>query len=205
MHDLAAIVRVILGGYALPVRGYHGVVHWARVLENGLRIAEASGADKEVVTLFALFHDSRRVNEDRDDDHGLRGAELARSLRGELIHLDDDRFDLLFEACRLHTDGHTVGDRTLLACWDADRLDLGRVGITPDPRLLCTKAGRNLRGWAHVRAIEWHEPTAVLASWGWRGVAEAGAAAAPGISRFLASTSHRPPRQARESFGGKGR
>jgi uncharacterized protein len=166
MHDLPAIIRVILGGYVLPVRGYHGVVHWARVLENGLRIAEADGADKEVVTLFALFHDSRRVNEDRDDDHGLRGAELARSLRGELVHLDDGRFDLLFEACRLHTDGQTVGDRTLLACWDADRLDLGRVGITPDPRRLGTKAGRNLLGWAHVRALEGHEPVAVLASWG---------------------------------------
>src|SRR5205814_1413443 len=98
-------------------------------LENGLRIAQANGADREDVTLFALFHDSRRVNEDQDDDHGLRG---------ELVHLDDDRFELLFEACRLHTDGLTTGERTLLACWDADRLDLGRVGITPEPHRLCT-------------------------------------------------------------------
>jgi hypothetical protein len=63
-----------------------------------------------------------------------------------------------------------------LACWDADRLDLGRVGITPDPRRLGTKAGRNLLAWAHVRAVEWHEPTAVLASWGWKFSAEPGAA-----------------------------
>lgn len=73
MHDYAAIMRAILDGYALSMWGYHGVVHWARVLENGLRIAEANGADREVVALFALFHDSRRVNEDRDDGHGLRG------------------------------------------------------------------------------------------------------------------------------------
>jgi len=164
MHDVAAIMAVILDGYALPVRGFHGVVHWARVLENGLRIAEDNGADPEVVTLFALFHDSRRVTDGRDDDHGLRGGELARSLRGELVHLDDDRFDLLFEACRLHTEGLVVGDRTLLACWDADRLDLGRVGITPDPRRLCTNAGRELLAWAHARAVEWHEPVEVLAS-----------------------------------------
>jgi uncharacterized protein len=176
VHDLAAILGAILDGYILPVDGFHGVVHWARVLENGLRIAEANGADREVVTLFALFHDSRRVNEDQDDGHGLRGGELARSLRGKLVQLDDDRFDLLFEACRLHTEGHTVGDRTLLACWDADRLDLGRVGITPDPRRLGTKAGRNLLAWAHVRAVEWYEPTAVLASWGWKFSAEPGAA-----------------------------
>jgi uncharacterized protein len=166
LHDLAAIVRVILDGYVLPVQGLHGVVHWARVLENGLRIAETNDADQEVVTLFAVFHDARRIDEDRDDGHGLRGAEFARSLRGELVHLDDDRFDLLFEACRLHTDGFIAGDRTLLTCWDADRLDLGRVGITPDPRLLGTKAGRDLLAWAHVRSVGWFVPAAVLTSWG---------------------------------------
>jgi uncharacterized protein len=166
MHDMAAILGSILPGYALPVRGDHGVVHWARVLENGLRVAEANGADREVVALFALFHDSRRLNEDQDDDHGLRGGEFARSLRGRLVHLDDDRFELLFEACRLHTDGRTTGDPTLLACWDADRLDLGRVGITPEPHRLCTDAARALLVWADARAVSGHEPSAVLASWG---------------------------------------
>ena len=166
VHDFPAIMMAILDGYVLPVNGDHGVVHWARVLENGLRIAQTNGADREVVTLFAMFHDSRRVNEDRDDGHGLRGGEFARSLRGKLVHLDDDRFELLFEACRLHTEGHTTGDRTMLACWDADRLDLGRVGITPEPLRLCTEVGRNLLKWAHVRAVEWHVPVEVLASWG---------------------------------------
>jgi uncharacterized protein len=74
MHDHAAIMRVILDGYALPIRDDHGVVHWARVLENGLRVAEATGVDPEVVRLFALFHDSRRINEVRDDGDGLRGV-----------------------------------------------------------------------------------------------------------------------------------
>ncbi|MFO0876452.1 MAG: HD domain-containing protein [Gemmataceae bacterium] len=172
MHDYPAILAAVLDGYVLPVRGFHGVVHWARVLENGLRIAEITQADREVVTLFALFHDARRVKEDHDDGHGLRGAEFAHALRGELIHLDDSRFELLYEACRLHTDGHTTGDPTLLACWDADRLDLGRVGITPDPRRLGTKAARSLLPWAHVRAVEWYEPQEVLASWGVEQVAE---------------------------------
>ena len=118
MHDYPAIMRAILDGYALPVRGDHGVVHWARVLENGLRVAESTGGDLEVVRLFALFHDSRRINEYRDDGHGLRGGEFAHSLRGSLVLLDDTRFELLFEACRLHTDGHIDGDVTLQACWD---------------------------------------------------------------------------------------
>ena len=166
MHDLAAIMKAILRSYALPVRGDHGVVHWARVFENGLRVAETNGADREVVALFALFHDSRRVNEYCDDGHGLRGGEFARSLRGSLVHLDDARFELLFEACRLHTDGHTTGDPTLLACWDADRLDLGRVGITPDPHRLCTDAARELLEWADRGPSSVTSRRALLASWG---------------------------------------
>ncbi len=165
VHDIPAIMRAILNGYALPVRGYHGVVHWARVLDNGLQIAELNGADRDIVTLFALFHDSRRVNEHRDNGHGLRGAELAASLRVKLVHLDDDRFDKLFEACRLHTDGLTIADPTLQACWDADRLDLGRVGITPKPHRLCTDAARGLLGWADARAVSGYEPEDVLSSW----------------------------------------
>jgi uncharacterized protein len=168
MHDFPAIMRVILAEYALPVRGDHGVVHWARVMENGLRVAERTGADLEVVRLFALFHDSRRINEYRDDDHGLRGGEFAHSLRGSLVHLDDARFELLFEACRLHTDGHTDGDETLQACWDADRLDLGRVGIMPRPNRLCTDAARELLNWSHQRAVTGYQPLEVLAYWGMR-------------------------------------
>jgi uncharacterized protein len=166
VHDRAAILRRILAEYELPWRGDHGVVHWARVLENGLRIADVTGADGEVVGLFALFHDSQRVNEFEDDGHGWRGAEFARSLRGELVFLDDARFELLYEACRLHTDGLTDGDPTLRACWDADRLDLGRVGITPARKRLCTDAARELLDWAHDRALRRYEPTAVLAAWG---------------------------------------
>ena len=165
-HDPALLLQAILRGYVLPLHGYHGVVQWARVLENGIRVAAANGGDAEVVRLFALFHDSRRVNEDVDHGHGTRGGDLARVLRGSLVHLDDARFDLLYEACALHTDGHTTGDPTLLACWDADRLDLGRVGIVPKPELLCTDMARALLPWAHERATADYVPAAVLSSWG---------------------------------------
>lgn len=166
MHEPPTLMRAILAGYTLPVRGDHGVVHWARVMENGLRLAAETGADAEVVMLFALFHDARRINEHRDDGHGRRGGDFARSLRGTLVHLDDTRFELLYEACRWHTDGLTSGDPTLLACWDADRLDLGRVGIVPKPHRLCTDAARALRDWAHDRAVRGHAPVHLLAGWG---------------------------------------
>jgi uncharacterized protein len=166
MHDMAAIMVQILRGYTLPVWGDHGAVHWARVMQNGLRVVETNGADCEEVAWFALFHDSRRVNESRDDGHGIRGGELAQSLRGTLLHLDDARFDLLFHACRLHTDGLTEGNPTPQACWDADRLDLARVGIMPKPDRLCTDTARELLGWANARAVSNHQPVDVLASWG---------------------------------------
>ena len=161
-HDLPKIMEAILAGYRLPQHGHHGVVHWARVMENGLRIAETNGGDTEVVMLFAIFHDSRRVNEHIDRGHGQRGGDLARTLRGSLVHLDHDRFELLYEACRLHTDGLTEGDPTIQACWDADRLDLGRVGITPHKRFLCTEEAQSLMYWAHNRAVNRHLPVETL-------------------------------------------
>jgi uncharacterized protein len=164
--DTGTLIHAVLEKYALPVRGMHGVVHWARVLENGLRLADMTGAHAEVVALFALFHDSRRVNDGHDRGHGHRGAKFAQSLRGTLIHLDDRRFELLYEACRLHTDGLTEADVTIQACWDADRLDLGRVGITPYPDRLCTDAARELLEWADERATLEYEPEIVRDVWG---------------------------------------
>lgn len=140
MEDL---IRTILEGYGLPKEGLHGPRHWIRVNRVGLELAKACGADAEVVHMFALFHDSRRENEDWDPDHGLRGAELARSMAGShLLHLNHAQFQLLHHACVHHTDGETSMDPTIGCCWDADRLDLGRVGIEPAVEYLSTAAAR---------------------------------------------------------------
>lgn len=147
-------IQEILNGYTIDPNGIHGIPHWARVYEIGERLAAKTEADIELVHLFALFHDSRRVNDHIDPEHGKRGAELAASLRGSLIDLDDHRFDLLYYACEYHTDGMTDADITVQVCWDSDRLDLGRVGISPEPRYLCTDVARQERiiDWATIRA-----------------------------------------------------
>jgi hypothetical protein len=44
MPNLEPIVHRILEDYALPRHGTHGVGHWAKVLEKGLRLAEVTGA-----------------------------------------------------------------------------------------------------------------------------------------------------------------
>jgi uncharacterized protein len=167
MLNLKPIVHRILEDYALPLHGTHGVGHWARVLENGLRLAEISGARIEVVRLFAVIHDSRRVNEGVDDGHGQRGAELAAELRGDLFDLDDHDFQLLYEACARHTDGLTDGDITIRTCWDADRLDLGRVGTTPSSERLCTAAAKrpDFLNWADGRGAFEVVPGLVAEEW----------------------------------------
>ena len=165
--NLADIIAEILSGYSLPARGFHGVVHWARVLENGLKLAESTGANVEVIRLFAVFHDSRRENDGTDDGHGRRGADLAATLRGRLFDLSGTDFALLYRACEWHTEGRTDADITVQTCWDADRLDLGRVGIVPSPKYLCTPAAKvtAIIDWAYSRSVKGYEPDFVTREW----------------------------------------
>ena len=166
--NLKPVLRVILENYALPLGGEHGVAHWARVLENGLKLSEVTEANVTVVSLFAILHDSRRINEATDPEHGLRAAEFAVRLRGKVFDLDDHEFRLLYRACAGHTHERTHPDVTIQTCWDSDRLDLGRVGITPHPSRLCTEVGKTTKmiRWAEGRASFQVVPTLVLEDWG---------------------------------------
>jgi uncharacterized protein len=161
------LMRTVLNRYTLPQQGAHGVTHWGRVIENGTLLAQKTGAVIKVVQLFAVFHDSQRINERRDPEHGLRGAELALELWGSLFDVPDGDIDLLYFACANHTHGSTAVDVTVRTCWDADRLDLGRVGIKPDPRLLCTSAARDPKviAWAYERGLARVVPDFVRSEW----------------------------------------
>ncbi|MCC6781322.1 MAG: hypothetical protein IT457_00655 [Planctomycetes bacterium] len=136
-------------------RGIHGAPHWARVRANGLRLCERTGANPRVVELFAFLHDVCRVDDGTDPDHGRRAAELAIALAGHAFVLDDAELDDLTLACEAHSEGRQSASLTVLCCWDADRLDLGRVGVRPDPRRLCTAAARDpgLLDWAYRRSV----------------------------------------------------
>lgn len=124
--------------------GVHGVPHWSRVWFHGRHLAHAVDVDPAVLAWFAYLHDSRRHNDNRDPEHGSRAADFAVQLRHERVitELDNADFERLCEAMRLHSDGHTEADAAIRACWDADRLDLWRVGIKPEPRYLCTPHAR---------------------------------------------------------------
>lgn len=112
--------------------------------------------------LFALFHDSMRENEAVDPGHGKRGADLAQELHGRLYRLPDQRLEFLLAACRDHTDARLSEHPTLGVCFDADRLNLWRVGTTPDAAYLSTVAAldEELQRWTktlHGRARSWEE------------------------------------------------
>jgi uncharacterized protein len=142
--DFKKLWKIVTEQFPLDIHSFHGPGHWKQVEINGLLIAKETGADETVIKLFALFHDSRRENEIIDDGHGLRGAELARSLRGVHFDLPDIAFEIIIDACQHHTDGLKTSDITIATCWDADRLDLTRLGIMPDPKRMGTAYGKRI-------------------------------------------------------------
>lgn len=130
-----------------PTRGegIHGLSHWLRVERNGLYLAKRERADSAIISLFALFHDSHRINDATDPEHGARGARLAEELFAEgLLPLDTAQLEILLFACENHTDILHTGDTTVACCWDADRLDLPRVGVSPDSRFLNTSTAKQI-------------------------------------------------------------
>ena len=77
------LLRHLRDRFLIDWHGHHGASHWVRVRRNGLLLAKGTGANALVVELFAFFHDSCRVNEYTDRNHGSRGAELAVKLWGK--------------------------------------------------------------------------------------------------------------------------
>lgn len=123
--------------------GIHGINHWKTVEMNALYLAQFNDADVEVLSYFAYFHDCMRENEYRDKGHGPRAAVFAKKHRDK-IPLNDIQFKQLTEACKGHTDGNRPDCITINTCWDADRLDLLRVGITPDSNRLFNKEAKRI-------------------------------------------------------------
>ena len=130
------VVDQVMSQFVLSHAGDHGVQHWARVRVTGLTIAKKFGFDPAIFELFALFHDSKRVCEGSDPDHGTRGAALAIQFADELRYINAESFDMAVQACRLHTNTTYHPTPQIQACFDSDRLDLMRVGIMPERQFI---------------------------------------------------------------------
>ena len=161
------LINFLRSEFRLDWRGIHGAGHWARVRYNGLCLARRTGANTRVVELFSFVHDARRVHDGGDRRHGERAAKLVHELQGRLFSLGRTELGLLELACREHSAGRLDADATVQTCWDADRLDLGRVGIWPAPDRLCTDTARqeDVMAWANERACREATNPLLAESW----------------------------------------
>lgn len=137
------VIRLAKDRFQLTAGSVHGVAHWSRVWLNARLICEAEQIDPRVPFLFSFLHDTCRIHDGADFQHGPDAAAFVDQLFAER-HLDISPFELLqlSKAIELHSDGFTEADPVIQVCWDADRLDLGRVGILPNPKYLCTATAK---------------------------------------------------------------
>ena len=115
----------------------------------------------EVMWLFALCHDCRRTHDGHYTEHGFAGAMALADVFRDIA--TKDVLELSARACCVHTivdrprsspifrigtrgglsskSGLTVREAFAVgSCLDADRLDLPRVGIIPDPEYMYNPA-----------------------------------------------------------------
>ncbi|MFN8612819.1 MAG: hypothetical protein U0931_35100 [Vulcanimicrobiota bacterium] len=154
--DRDAFRQLVIEQFRLGRNSAHCQDHWARVEAYGLHLGRLYRADLEVIRLFALLHDSQRFEESYDPEHGPRAARYAELHCGKSFALEADQLNLLMEACRDHDRGFTHKDVTIACCWDADRLDLDRVCIMPDPNYMSTGEGKRLalrRAWDRQKEV----------------------------------------------------
>ena len=158
MNIRQSLMNEILDQFKISKTGVHGPSHWARVKHHGMVIGERVGADLEIVNLFAFLHDSQRENEYSDPDHGLRAAKYAKQLNHVFFELRDIQMTLLIKALEGHSKVGVHTNSTIQTCWDADRLDLGRVGIKPAPEFL-SKEGQKWIDFAYEWSVTGKVPS----------------------------------------------
>lgn len=126
------------------VSWFHGVTHWEHVEKFGLMMAkECPSADTDVIRWFAYIHDCRRGTEGWCEEHGRIAAKFIAKIRNTFLSdLSDEQITILRLACRSHTVKRRTKEITADICLDADRLDLYRVGIEPDPKLMASEIGK---------------------------------------------------------------
>lgn len=142
--DIAELIKFVAQDWVLGET--HGLQHWTRVHENIIRLCQLNkGVNMDVALAFAYLHDSCRRYDGRDINHGERAVDNVMSLRNTILNkFSDGEIKILCEACKLHTSTIRTGNITIDTCFDADRLDISRVGICPDPEKMATNGGKSL-------------------------------------------------------------
>jgi hypothetical protein len=81
-HRTLAEVALLLATPHARRSTVHGLAHWGRVADAAVYLLEREPlADPEVVRLFALLHDTQRLTDGRDPDHGRRAVDVVLDMR----------------------------------------------------------------------------------------------------------------------------
>jgi uncharacterized protein len=145
----------------------HGPAHWVRVHRFGGLLAARVALPPEAracVDLFAWLHDIAREDDEASRRHAVEGAaQIDAILPAIAAPLTTDQIETIRAAILHHSDGMVAarageagvfdgigwpGDlvvATVGCCWDADRLDLPRVGVQPAERFMSTPVWREVR------------------------------------------------------------
>lgn len=162
--SMDAVIDFAQNGWTLDEM--HGLPHWQKVERNAIvlslevvdnTVRFRTDVNLKVVRHFAYLHDKCRLDNGTDLEHGVRSAEMLPSIRNTILKdFTDEEFSLLEQACRYHTTKRRTGVPTIDVCFDADRLDLGRVGIVPNPKKMATPQG------AYYASSFWHWENSAL-------------------------------------------
>jgi uncharacterized protein len=122
----------------------HGIEHWDNVYKNALKLKD-NDINLNVLYAFAYLHDSARFNDGIDLYHGARAVENVKKLSKTILkNLNEEEIIILCHACQYHNIEDRTTNNTVNACYDADRLDLIRVNIIPDPFQMASKKGAEI-------------------------------------------------------------
>lgn len=145
--QITDIINIVKKQFRLTQLSIHGPSHWDRVEQIGMYLSKNTNADITVVKLFAYIHDSQRVNEFIDPGHGKRAAQFIEWLVSHnMLIVSREVLNKIMLACQSHSDPNAESeDITIQTCWDSDRLDLWRTGVTPDPKYLYTSFAKSTK------------------------------------------------------------
>ncbi len=147
--------QLIKKEFQLDAASIHGIRHWENVFKIGVALACHTKADTKVVGLFSWLHDIKRETDDYDPKHGLRAGKLIKDLYDKkLLNISQKQLSQLLFACKYHNHSSIKSsDITVQTCWDADRLDLWRLGEVPDKNLLNTKIAKSTQMICFAKAL----------------------------------------------------
>ncbi len=150
-HQHQTLLDQVCDAYALNLYGAHGIEHWESVYRNTQLLANAYSITSDVFIFFALLHDCKREDEDEDFEHGKRAANTIKTYQEEgLIPLSPNDHARLFYACANHTKADKTDplyqDLVVQICLDADKLDIGRVGVIPEESHFLTDVAKAMAG-----------------------------------------------------------